>query len=309
MYFGGMGRLRSALGLGLGWLALGVPAIALAAPPAKLELTTRDGVVGCPTEEALAARVDELAAKPVFNVPGPKSLVVSVEISAVDQGFAAVVELSGATRTIEDSGPGCQVLAEALAVTIGILLDVDTKPPLRRDDEPTPPPKKEEPEPDVRLTGSLGGFYDFGTLEDSSGGLSLGLDLLVPYVSFGLGMIGLPQDPTDLESDNASYRFAAGRFRACARNPFSGQFGAALCSGFTVGERTLDPGASGGFAGALLQLEISRRVVGPFGVFADLGLTFPFWHESVDIPGQSLKNQPVTFQFGVGARFWIAPYP
>jgi hypothetical protein len=122
----------------------------------------------------------------------------------------------------------------------------------------------------VRLTGSLGGYYDFGTLQDSSGGLSLGLDLLVPYVSFGLAMLGLPQDETDLPADDASYRYAAGRFRACARNPFSGQFGAALCSGFTVGERTLDPGASGGFAGALVQLEISRRVVGPFGVFADL---------------------------------------
>jgi hypothetical protein len=308
MYFGGMGRL--AWSLGLAGLVLGGPGVALAAPPAKLKLTTGEGVVGCPTEDALAARVDELAQKPVFNVPGPKSIVVSVEITAVDQGFAAVVELSGATRTIEDSGPGCQVLSEALAVTIGILLDVDTKPPIRRDDEPAPAPKKteEEPEPDVRLTGSLGGFYDFGTLEDSAGGLSLGLDLLVPYVSFGLAMLGLPQDPTELESDGANYRFAAGRFRACARNPFSGQFGAALCSGFTVGERTLDPGASGGFAGALLQLEISRRVVGPFGVFADLGLTFPFWDEPLDV-GQPLKDQPVTFQFGVGARFWIAPYP
>jgi hypothetical protein len=306
-----MGRLGLVLAL-----ALGAPLPALASPPAKLKLTTGEGVVGCPTEEALAARVDELAKSPVFAVPGPKSVVVSVEISAKEQGFAAIVELSGATRTIEDSGPGCQVLAEALAVTIGILLDVDTKPPLRRDDEPPPAPKPEEPEPDVRLTGSLGGFYDFGTLQDSAGGLSLGLDLLVPYVSFGLAMLGLPQDPTDLDNDEANYRFAAGRFRACARNPFAGQFGAALCSGFTVGERRLDtgeadlyPDASGGFAGALLQLEISRRVVGPFGVFADLGLTFPFWYESIDLPGQSLKNQPVTFQFGVGARFWIAPYP
>ncbi len=307
MYFGGMGRL--AVALGLVGLVLSAPSVALASPPAKLELTTGEGVVGCPTEEALAARVDELAKTPVFNVPGPKSLLISVEISARDQGFAAVVELSGATRTIEDSGPGCQVLAEALAVTIGILLDVDTKPPLRRDDDPPPPPKPEEPEPDVRLTGSLGGYYDFGTLQDSSGGLSLGLDLLVPYVSFGLAMLGLPQDETDLPADDASYRYAAGRFRACARNPFSGQFGAALCSGFTVGERTLDPGASGGFAGALVQLEISRRVVGPFGVFADLGLTFPFWNEPIQIPGQALKQQPVTFQFGIGARFWIAPYP
>ena len=304
-----MGRLVVAA-VGLAGLLLGVPARALASTPAKLQLTTGEGVVGCPTEEALAARVDELAKTPVFNVPGPKPIVVAVEISAKDQGFAAKIELSGATRTLEDSGPGCQVLSEALAVTIGILLDVETKPPARSQDTPAPPPKKEEPpDPPVRLTGSLGGFYDFGTLEDSSGGLSLGLDLLVPYVSFGLAMLGLPQDPTEQDNDDRNYRFAAGRFRACARNPFAGQFGAALCSGFTVGERTLDPGAAGGFAGALLQLEISRRVVGPFGVFADLGLTFPFWTESVDVPGQVLEKQPVTFQFGIGARFWIAPYP
>ncbi|MBL8740101.1 MAG: hypothetical protein JNK04_03370, partial [Myxococcales bacterium] len=119
-----MGRLVVAA-VGLAGLLLGVPARALASTPAKLQLTTGEGVVGCPTEEALAARVDELAKTPVFNVPGPKPIVVAVEISAKDQGFAAKIELSGATRTLEDSGPGCQVLSEALAVTIGILLDVE----------------------------------------------------------------------------------------------------------------------------------------------------------------------------------------
>jgi len=290
-------------------LALLVPSGVAAAAPvsAELELRVGDDVVGCPTEQVLIARVEELAKRPVFSVAGPKPIVVVVRIEAKSKGFAAVVELSGATRTIEDSGPGCEVISEALAVTIGILLDVDTKSPLNRNDAAAKPrtPDPELPEPDVRLTGSLGGFYDFGTLEDSSGGLSLGLDLLVPYVSFGLAMIGLPQDPTEQQNDDRSYRYAAGRFRACARNPFSGQFGASLCSGFTVGQRHFDLTGSGGYAGANLQLEISRRVVGPFGVFADLGLTFPFWVE----PLGSLAKQPVTFQFGLGARFWIAPYP
>ncbi len=307
--------MRAAFAAGVfGGAALWVLPAASAEPDAELSLERGPGAESCPDEAALRARVEELAAKPVFAAAGRAKRNVRVKIESSGEGFAAALEIDGASRQIDDSGPGCEVLGEALAVTVGILLDAQParNKPKAPVDEPARPAAAppEPPEPSVRLTGSLAGFYDFGTLESSAGGLAIAAELLVPYVSFGVSFVGLPNDPTDRRNDDdAAYRFVAGRVRACGRQPFVSQFGVGLCSGFTVGERRLDPGPNGGYAGANLMLEVSRRVVGPFGVFADLGLTFPFWYESIAQPGYASPFEPVTFQFGVGTRFWIAPYP
>ncbi len=125
---------------------LGLPALCaaqIAAPRASLVVTRGEGAQGCPDAETLAEQVRGVAGSNVIGVglggtqSDPVATWVQVAVSHDFGGYRAQISTLGlhhGTRTLEDLGPGCSSLADAVAVTIAIFLD-----PYANAPAPTPP--------------------------------------------------------------------------------------------------------------------------------------------------------------------------
>lgn len=245
-------------------------------------------------------------------------------------------------RTLDDEGPSCELLSRALVVTIAILLDAG--PGASREPPPPPPPppppkpqrplprvtyfdmpavptapaEPRPPDPKTFVSASAAAIYDVGTLADDAGGFALGAALWIPYFGVGAGLLVLPRDRLTLGGRDIDYRLVAARLELCSKPPFSLPFGISVCSGLVAGERHaeahgIDPplATSGALASFETRLELSRRFLGPFGVFATAGCQAPVLAEpvAVKLPRRAqpidLPDPGVTFQTGLGARFWL----
>lgn len=330
-------RILVALGLALALALVGVGARAEPTPGrASLEVTLEKGAEGCPNRAKLTKLVDAVAGAGAIAAAGKAAPTqIQVRISRVDKGFKATVSLSGAQageRVIEDAGPRCAALSQALAVAIAVLIDAEANPPV--DVPPAPVPKKPPPKPTppaepvlpprppepriVPVTMTAGAVYDFGTLDGSAGGFNTSIETYIPILSFGFAFMVLPHAPRERLSSTAVFRFLAGRVRICTRQPYLELFGASFCLGFLGGERRVslttegkEGTTNGGYVAASIQLEVSRRVVGPFGLFVDMGVGLPFFRQNLEVvvPENGLRlleeGEPVTFQMGAGVRFWL----
>lgn len=322
----------------LGVLGVVSPFPALAGPEperATLDVALDKGAEGCADRAKLTKLVEGVAGANAIAAPGKTAPTqIQVRIRRVDKGYSATVSLSGAQageRVIEDAGPRCAALSQALAVAIAVLIDAESNPPV---DVPPPPPKKPPPTPPppvepplpprppepriVPVTTTAGAVYDFGTLDGSAGGFNVSLETYIPILSFGFAFVALPHAPRERLSSTAVFRFLAGRVRICTRQPYLELFGASFCLGFLGGERRVslategkEGTTNGGYVAAAIQLEVSRRVVGPFGLFVDMGVGLPFIRQTLEVvvPGNDLRLQEegeaVTFQMGAGVRFWL----
>lgn len=125
------------------------------APQAALIVTRGEGAQDCPESTALADRVRAVAGANVVNAePGTAAFQtwVQVAIARNFNGYSAQISTSGVrhgSRTLEDVGPSCANLADAIAVTLAIILDpYASAPPPRAvrpaevPTRPTSPPKK-----------------------------------------------------------------------------------------------------------------------------------------------------------------------
>ncbi|MEP7122810.1 MAG: hypothetical protein ABJE95_17930 [Byssovorax sp.] len=129
-----------------------ISALAILAPrPARAETPLPDLLVhrtedtaGCPDSAALAARIDRhmkrTAVRPRTDAGtlGKDRPSLDVQIYRSEAGFTAIVQTGEKTRQITDNGATCRGLADALAITLAILLDTEVPPPAP---EPTPPPE------------------------------------------------------------------------------------------------------------------------------------------------------------------------
>lgn len=313
-------------------IACGLVAQVARAEPARASLSLSRGVGAetCADASELRALVRAASGHDVLVEEGASPLHLEVRVEPANGGYRGVIELSGArkgTRTLEDVGPGCDVLSQGLAVTIAVLLDAGddepVEPPRPAPDvarpearpEPPPPPPVEVKAGMVPLTLTVGTYYDFGTIDGSAAGLVGSAEIVVPIVSFGASFLTLPHAPRDRGPDHV-YRFFAGRARVCTREPYLELFGAGICAGLLAGTRLLevvdvDAEARGAFIAATFSLEVSRRIVGPFGAYADLNLSVPAFREELLLQLEKIKlspeEEPVTFQMGAGFRFWIGP--
>ncbi|NUP09830.1 MAG: hypothetical protein HOW73_27605 [Polyangiaceae bacterium] len=302
---------------------------------ASLSVYREVGAETCVEGSELVPMVEAVVGEPILSGTDPKPVHLDVHIRRDGDGYVGLIELSGArngSRTITDSGPGCDVLSQGLAVTIAVLLDGKSKDEL----DPTAPEperfydlKAPEPTPPVKLlpfTLAVGAFYDFGTIDGSNGGVTASIEAVIPIVSFGLTFITLPHAPRDRPEPHV-YRFFAGRARVCTREPYLELFGASACAGVLAGnrhvERTyaeqdpdenrverfdLDDDDDGAFLAAVVMIEVSRRIAGPVGMYADMGLSIPFFREPIDIPDVGVsypEEEAVTFQMSTGFRFWF----
>jgi hypothetical protein len=127
---------------------------ALRAEPirASLTVTRNDGARDCPDGAALALRVEQVAGKLLFETGGATPTDTWVQVSFVRDvgGLRAVISARGqrqGTRTLDDIGPECISLADAVAITLAILLDPATAAksealPSARSGAPSPPSSK-----------------------------------------------------------------------------------------------------------------------------------------------------------------------
>ncbi len=114
---------------------LSLPALCAAqtqAPRASLVVTRGDGAQACPDAATLAEQVRGVAGANVIAAglggtpTEPMETWVQVAIAHDFGGYRAQISTLGlhhGTRTLEDLGPGCSSLADAVAVTIAIFLD------------------------------------------------------------------------------------------------------------------------------------------------------------------------------------------
>jgi hypothetical protein len=109
-----------------------LPIAAARAEPlhASLVVTRAEGAEDCPDTAGVAARVRRITGMDVVQAVGdePHETWVQVELVRVLSGYRAVISARGrrqGTRSIEDVGPGCSSLADAVAITLVMLLDPD----------------------------------------------------------------------------------------------------------------------------------------------------------------------------------------
>ena len=208
----------------------------------SLTVTRDDGSRECPDSSSLEERVEAMAGKNLFNAleNEPPDTWLQVEFVRSIEGYQAVISARGARqgkRTLDDVGPGCASLADAVAITLAILLDpamaasVDP-PPLAVANFSLTPPRRDAPRTDTtppRLTEHEEKLERraFG-LEASAGASFDVLQGVVPVVEAGLrggfgdvlvlGAGGGFFFPERVEVSNGSVdvQLPFGYFRGCA---------------------------------------------------------------------------------------------
>lgn len=305
------------------------------------------GAEACPDQEALIVEVEQIAGAPILSGTARPDVTLALRIVPLTpSGFSAVMVVGGkrnGERTLDDVGPGCDVLARGLAVTIAILLEAGPgalPAPVAPPEPPGPAPIPwwrryyllpaiEAPKPVANedegippIVASIGGTYDSATLPSDTAGLTLGVDTYLKYVSFGVGFVWLPKEQLELNTFHVDYAYAGGRVRACVRDPFIEQFGLSGCARFSAGRRTAtlvselaDAGDDnhGAYLSLGPQIEISRRLIGPFGIYADFAADFPLLQADLTVAdpvGPAVIDDPeqvVSFDAGIGVRFWLEP--
>ncbi len=100
----------------------------------------------CPDSAELAARVDRHMKRPALRprtdiaTAGNDQPSIDVQIYRSTAGYTAVVQTGEKTRQITDNGATCRGLADAMAITLAILLDTEVAvPPPEPASAPDPP--------------------------------------------------------------------------------------------------------------------------------------------------------------------------
>ncbi len=334
--------VRARVSAALAVACLSSPAVALADPlSGSLQVERAAGAETCADADALRRDVEALAGSPILTSAEQPDVTITVRIKPKGSGFQAVVVAGGARqgeRLLEDSGPGCDVLGHGLVVIVALLLDAPVEPPGNKQGPPVPPSHappvmgmyvlpEVPPLPEEKaaplfppLMGSIGPAYVTGIVPSDAAGMTVSFEGYLPLVSFGASIVWIPHEPTE---PGAVYSYVGARTRACARQPDLEQYGIAACLRFGAGLRSAtleDPAsevvldeASGAYAALGGQLEISRRIVGPLGVYADFGVDVAVAGDALDLAAGKLvvtSDEPgISFDAGFGLRFWLQPEP
>lgn len=109
-------------------LAMTTRAESASAPRAQLVVTRGAGAEDCPDASLLSTRIRGMSTADVAvsEAPTPRDTWVEVELSRVLSGYRATISARGrrnGSRTIDDVGPSCTSLSDAVAITLVMLLD------------------------------------------------------------------------------------------------------------------------------------------------------------------------------------------
>jgi len=108
------------------FLAVALAASSATAAPLSAEITILDPAAGCPDALALRAMVETIVQRPILPSSPTDTLYTTVRFRRAGSGFEAQVHLAGAKqgeRWLTDTGENCAPLAQAVAVTLALLID------------------------------------------------------------------------------------------------------------------------------------------------------------------------------------------
>jgi hypothetical protein len=97
-----------------------------AAAPLSAEISVLDTTVGCPDSRELHATVEHIVQRPILPTSPLDTVFATTSFRRVGTGFEARVHLTGAKqgeRWLADTGESCAPLAQAVAVTLALLID------------------------------------------------------------------------------------------------------------------------------------------------------------------------------------------
>jgi len=196
--------------------ATGVTSIvhpAVAAPLPRLVVDRSADAADCPDAATLALAVERQMQRPALdstNEPSSEDAAASVyevHIARSADGYAATIRSGDMTRDLSDPGSTCGELADALALTLAILLDNEEPPPV----SPAPPPKSLEPPVLLRPTQPPVTIRLVKPVRDWDVGVDVGLGAAFQFLSpvsfafmggsyfryrkalFGVGIFGIPR--------------------------------------------------------------------------------------------------------------------
>ncbi len=128
------------------WVILSLVATLAAAQPAALHevpllVQRAPAAVDCVDAVALADRVNLLVGRKALvpaDSPG-QSFAFEIQLFKAEDGYTAIMLAAGRSRQLDDPGPTCAGLSDALALTLAILVDADEAPPAPPPPPPPPP--------------------------------------------------------------------------------------------------------------------------------------------------------------------------
>jgi len=210
---------------------------------ASLVVTRGEGAEDCPDTAGVVARVRAITGADTVSAPDGESRETWVQVELVRQlsGYRAVIAARGrrqGTRSIDDVGPGCSSLADALAITLVMLLDPDVQPEAKPAPATVPPrpeplapqaqpkervatPARNESSPARSTRVRLGGEANFGgsvgilghAVPLFEGGARIGAG---SFLSFGAGGGILFSDQVVAPGGSVDLGLAYAYLRACA---------------------------------------------------------------------------------------------
>jgi hypothetical protein len=191
-------------------LAIALSTSSALAAPLSAEIRVIDASVGCPDARELHATVERILQRSLSPTLPADTVFASVRFRQAGTGFEALVHLTGAKqgeRTLTDTGGSCAPLAQAVAVTLALL--VDNAP------APTVPPA----EPSFRSQGavSLGLGPVLGLLPSASLALDATLQLIGPRWSVHAGGFTLLPRDAELGPGRVSVRLYSAHGMVCRR--------------------------------------------------------------------------------------------
>src|SRR3982751_52777 len=111
----------------VGVFGTGAPAAWASRGTAELSVARGPGAEDCPDTAALRARVEQITGTRLGRVTATEpALAVAVSFSREGDRYRAAIRTQGpkeGERVLEDEGPTCAALAEAVGVTLALLLD------------------------------------------------------------------------------------------------------------------------------------------------------------------------------------------
>lgn len=312
---------------------MGFAGSAFAEPLPRLTVQRTQRSVDCPDATTLAARVNEHMGRLALDTSplADRTRGYAVQILAEDGGYVAILRREGRAdraRTLSDPGPGCEGLADALSVTLAILLDqaaprveprrVDTPPPSAPRAVAPPAPAPFAPaSPRAELVGLGAGLaLTVGLVERAAPALVADVSVRpLSRLSLELGLLVPSSQPFAFPPGVVDVSLTLGLARACYVAPFgpaARPYAFLACPevglGALRGEGTGYPVSRGETRTWWLLgagFETQGPVAGPVGWFARLDLLAPTTDErfGVDgLPGNAFDPPPVTGALGLGLR-------
>jgi hypothetical protein len=287
----------------------------MAAPAAPVaidvEVARTPAAADCPTPDEMHAAVEHIVGRRLDGATAPH-LRATVEFQRDAAGFAAIVLLSGAKtgeRRLTDTGSTCAPLAQAVAVTIAVLVDLGSEPAV------APPTGSPQPAAGTRGEFWLAGAGDVGLVAEATTAFGGGMAVAWERWSLrGSGEAVVPRE-AHLAPGGVSVGLLRGQVLLCHDLARGRRAELGGCAGGSAGwlyghGHGYPVSADAGFAWAAgsAALRVGGGFGGRFVWGIEAGLLAPLVRHtfSVENAGVAYRSSALAgvAQLQVGARLW-----